>query len=65
MPNLKSVKTIVERMKNMSHSLTVSAKKDGRLTLQIKTNTVTLSSHFPDLGVQSFAGNDRFLSFIS
>ncbi|XP_008195631.2 checkpoint protein HUS1 isoform X2 [Tribolium castaneum] len=55
MPNLKTIKTIVERMRNMSHSLTVSATKDGRLTFQIKTNIVTLSSHFPGLGVESFA----------
>ncbi|XP_064211616.1 checkpoint protein HUS1 isoform X1 [Tribolium castaneum] len=57
MPNLKTIKTIVERMRNMSHSLTVSATKDGRLTFQIKTNIVTLSSHFPGLGVESFASN--------
>ncbi|KYB26297.1 Checkpoint protein HUS1-like Protein [Tribolium castaneum] len=55
MPNLKTIKTIVERMRNMSHSLTVAATKDGRLTFQIKTNIVTLSSHFPGLGVESFA----------
>ncbi|KAJ3638437.1 hypothetical protein MTP99_001801 [Tenebrio molitor] len=55
MPNLKTIKTIVERMRNMSHSLIVSATKDGRLTLQIKTNIVTLSAHFPDLSIESFA----------
>ncbi|CAH1163589.1 unnamed protein product [Phaedon cochleariae] len=55
MPSLKALKNIVERMKNMSHSLTVSANKYGRLTFQIKTNVVTLSSHFTDLSVHSFA----------
>ncbi|XP_044265051.1 checkpoint protein HUS1 [Tribolium madens] len=55
MPNLKTIKTIVERMRSMSHSLIVSARKDGRLTFEIKTNIVTLSSHFPGLGVESFA----------
>ncbi|KAG5894524.1 hypothetical protein JTB14_026813 [Gonioctena quinquepunctata] len=55
MPNLKALKNIVERMKNMSHSLIVSANKNGRLTFQIKTNVVSLSSHFTDLSVQSFA----------
>jgi HUS1 checkpoint protein len=58
MPNLKTIKTIVERMRNMSHSLIVSATKDGRLTLQIKTNIVTLSAHFPDLSIESFASNN-------
>jgi len=57
MPNLKSIKNIVEKMKNMSHSLTVKANKNGKLTLQIKTNTVSLSAHFPDLGINSFAGH--------
>ncbi|XP_023016232.1 hus1-like checkpoint clamp component [Leptinotarsa decemlineata] len=55
MPNLKALKSIVEKMKNMSHSLIVSANKNGRLTFQIKTNVVSLSSHFTDLSVQSFA----------
>lgn len=56
MPNLKALKNIVERMKIMSHSLTVSANKSGRLTLKINTNIVTFSAHFPDLSVESFAG---------
>lgn len=56
MPPLKPIKNIVDRMKNVSHSLIVSANKDGRLTLRIKTNTVTLSAHFPDLNIESFAG---------
>ncbi|KAJ8924418.1 hypothetical protein NQ315_007214 [Exocentrus adspersus] len=55
MPNLKALKNIVEHMRNMSHSLTVCADKNGRLTLKIKTNVVTLSAHFPDLSVESFA----------
>lgn len=56
MPPLKPIKSIVERMKNMSHNLIVSANKNGRLILQIKTNMATLSAHFTDLSVISFAG---------
>mgnify|MGYP002775682004 CR=1 FL=1 len=56
MPNLKSIKNIVERMKNLSQSLTVRANKNGKLTLQFKSNIVSLSAHFPDLSVNSFAG---------
>lgn len=55
MPHLKPLKNIVERMKTMSHGLTVSADRNGRLTLQIKTNMVKLSAHFPNLNVESFA----------
>lgn len=55
MPNLKPIKSIVERMKNMSHSLIVSATKFGKLSLQIKTNMVNLTAHFANLGIESFA----------
>ncbi|KAF5304880.1 hypothetical protein FQR65_LT00764 [Abscondita terminalis] len=55
MPHLKPVKNIVERMKNMSHALIVSANKFGKLSLQIKTNMVNLSAHFTNLGIHSFA----------
>lgn len=40
----------------MSNALIMSANKFGRLTLKIKTNMVTLSAHFPELSVESFAG---------
>lgn len=56
MPNLRLIKNIVERMKNVSHTLIVSADRYGRLTLMTKTNMVKLCAHFPDLSVQSFAG---------
>ncbi|KAF5272405.1 hypothetical protein FQA39_LY07873 [Lamprigera yunnana] len=55
MPNLRTIKNIVERMKNMSNLLTVSATKNGRLTLQIKTNVVRVSAYFSNLGIQSFS----------
>lgn len=59
MPSLKAVKNIVERMKNLGPSLIVSANKNGRLALRIKTNMVSLSAHFTDLNVESFAGNNH------
>nr|XP_022914458.1 checkpoint protein HUS1 [Onthophagus taurus] len=61
MPNLRLVKTIVESMKSMNPTINVSANKYGRLSLQIKTNTVSLSAHYPDLSVQSFAVGSTFL----
>lgn len=57
MPKLKILKTIVERMKTLSQTITVSAAKSGILTLQIRTNLVTLGAHFGDLSVESFAGD--------
>ncbi|XP_066249726.1 checkpoint protein HUS1 [Euwallacea similis] len=55
MPNLKSIKSIVEKMKNMSHCLVVRANRSGELTLEIKTNIIKLSAHFSHLNVHSFA----------
>ncbi|KAB0804327.1 hypothetical protein PPYR_02685 [Photinus pyralis] len=55
MPNLKPIKSIVERMKNMGHSLIVSATKFGKLSLRIKTDVVSLTAHFSNLGIESFA----------
>lgn len=48
-------------MRNISHSLTVSANKNGRLSLQIETNVVKLSAHFPDVMLESFIGKLKFL----
>ncbi|CAH1979678.1 unnamed protein product [Acanthoscelides obtectus] len=63
MPNLKFLKNIVDKMRNTSHTLIVSANKNGRLTLQVKTNMINLSAHFTDLNVDSFAGkNFKILS---
>lgn len=56
MPNLKSIKSIAEKMKNLGHGLTLRANKSGKLTLQIKNSVVNLSAHFPDLNVNSFVG---------
>ncbi|XP_056642687.1 checkpoint protein HUS1 [Diorhabda sublineata] len=55
MPSIRALKNIVERLRNMSHSLIVSANQNGRLTFQIKTNIVNIAAHFTDLSVQSFA----------
>lgn len=56
LPNLKSIKKIVDRMKNVNNSLVVMANKTGRLTLKVKSDTVTVSAHFTDLMIESFDG---------
>lgn len=53
MPQLKHVKNIVERMKNMSPRLTLSADKSGNFVLEIDTDSATVSTHFQDLQVWS------------
>lgn len=53
MPQLKHVKHIVERMKNMSPQLTLSADKTGVFVLKIDTDSATVSTHFQKLQVWS------------
>lgn len=65
MPPLKPIKSIVERMRSMSHNLIVTANKNGRLILQVKTNMATLSAHFTDLSIISFAGKQEVKVFLN
>ncbi|XP_076623331.1 hus1-like checkpoint clamp component [Colletes latitarsis] len=58
MPQLKYVRSIVERMKNMSPRLTLSADKCGMFVLEIDTDSATVSTHFQDLQVWSCSQNE-------
>ncbi|KAL6261724.1 hypothetical protein P5V15_006812 [Pogonomyrmex californicus] len=51
MPQLKHLRHIVERMKNMSSQLTVITNKCGTLIIKITVDYATVSSHFKDLQV--------------
>lgn len=51
MPPLKYVRNVVDRMKNMSSKLTVSADKTGMFVLSIDTDSATVSTHFQDLKI--------------
>ncbi|KOC63180.1 Checkpoint protein HUS1 [Habropoda laboriosa] len=53
MPQLRNVKGIVERMKNMSPRITISADKSGTFVLKIETDNATVSTHFQNLQVWS------------
>ncbi|XP_076684723.1 hus1-like checkpoint clamp component [Andrena cerasifolii] len=53
MPQLKHVRNIVERMKNMSPRLTLCADKSGVFVLRIDTDSATVSTYFQDLQVWS------------
>ncbi|XP_053971757.1 checkpoint protein HUS1 isoform X2 [Hylaeus volcanicus] len=58
MPNLKHVRNIVDRMKNMSPRLTITADKSGMFVLEIDTESATVSTHFQDLQVWSCSQKD-------
>ncbi|XP_072020768.1 checkpoint protein HUS1-like [Amphiura filiformis] len=58
MPPLKSVKTVVERMKNLGTYVEVSANHSGEMRLRIETEHVTVSTHFKDLEVAELDNGD-------
>lgn len=50
-PQLKYIRHIVERMKNMSSQLTIIANKCGALVLKVEVDYATVSTHFKELQV--------------
>nr|CAG4649911.1 EOG090X0TJE [Scapholeberis mucronata]SVE94058.1 EOG090X0TJE [Scapholeberis mucronata] len=52
MPQLRLMKCIVERMKNLANMATLSITAEGLLTLTVETDTVSVTSHFDDLYVE-------------
>ncbi|EFN77217.1 Checkpoint protein HUS1 [Harpegnathos saltator] len=50
-PQIKYLRHIVERMKNMSPKLTVIANKHGTLMLRIEVDHATVTSHFRELQI--------------
>ncbi|OAD59651.1 Checkpoint protein HUS1 [Eufriesea mexicana] len=59
MPQLKYIRNIVERMKNMSQWLTLSADNTGTLVLKIDNDSATVSTHFQDLQIWSCSQQNR------
>ncbi|XP_019749445.1 checkpoint protein HUS1 [Hippocampus comes] len=50
LPPLKTMKNVVDRMKNLSNFLVVEANLSGQMTLKIETDLVSVTTHFKDLG---------------
>ncbi|XP_072767086.1 checkpoint protein HUS1 isoform X2 [Anoplolepis gracilipes] len=50
-PNLKYLRCIVDRMKNMSSQLMIIANKSGTMILKIEVDYATVSTHFKGLQV--------------
>lgn len=59
MPQLKYIRNIVDRMKNMSQWLTLSADNTGTLVLKIDNDSATVSAHFQELQIWSCSQQDR------
>ncbi|XP_062841775.1 checkpoint protein HUS1 isoform X2 [Trichomycterus rosablanca] len=50
LPPLKTMKSVVDRMKNLSNYLVVEANHSGEMNLKIETDLVSVTTHFKDLG---------------
>ncbi|KAM8823325.1 checkpoint protein HUS1 [Spinachia spinachia] len=50
LPPLKTMKNVVDRMKNLSNFLVMEANRSGEMNLKIETDLVSVTTHFRDLG---------------
>ncbi|XP_069469433.1 checkpoint protein HUS1 isoform X3 [Ambystoma mexicanum] len=50
LPVLKTMKSIVERMKNLSNFVVIEANRNGQMNLMIETDLVSVTTNFKDLG---------------
>ncbi|EHB03958.1 Checkpoint protein HUS1 [Heterocephalus glaber] len=58
LPVLKTLKSVVEKMKNISNHLVIEANLNGELNLKIETDLVCVTTHFKDLGNPPLASDD-------
>ncbi|XP_011419857.1 checkpoint protein HUS1-like [Crassostrea angulata] len=49
MPQLKILKNVVDKMKNLSNYVILSANQNGEMKLMVETDMVSVSTHFRDL----------------
>ncbi|KAE8597138.1 hypothetical protein XENTR_v10016367 [Xenopus tropicalis] len=58
LPALKTMKSVVERMKNLSNYIVIEANRNGEINLKIETDLVSVSTHFKDLGNPPWVSDD-------
>ncbi|XP_022373895.1 checkpoint protein HUS1 isoform X2 [Enhydra lutris kenyoni] len=58
LPVLKTMKSVVEKMRNLSNHLIIEANLSGDLNLKIETELVCVTTHFKDLGNPPLASED-------
>ena len=49
MPTLKVVRNVVDRMKNLSNFILISANQSGEMKLVVETDMASISTHFKNL----------------
>ncbi|XP_029384655.1 checkpoint protein HUS1 [Echeneis naucrates] len=57
LPPLKTMKNVVDRMKNLSNFLVIEANLNGEMNLKIETDLVSVTTHFKDLGNPPWGGD--------
>ncbi|XP_071392740.1 checkpoint protein HUS1 isoform X1 [Centroberyx affinis] len=58
LPPLKTMKNVVDRMKNLSNFLVMEANLSGEMNLKIETDLVSVTTHFKDLGNPPWGDDD-------
>ncbi|XP_069469432.1 checkpoint protein HUS1 isoform X2 [Ambystoma mexicanum] len=58
LPVLKTMKSIVERMKNLSNFVVIEANRNGQMNLMIETDLVSVTTNFKDLGNPPWVSDD-------
>ncbi|XP_064362749.1 checkpoint protein HUS1 isoform X5 [Dromaius novaehollandiae] len=59
LPVLKTMKSVVERMKNLSNYIVIEANLCGEMNLKIETDLVSVTTHFRDLGNPPWASDNE------
>ncbi|XP_052803387.1 checkpoint protein HUS1-like [Mya arenaria] len=49
MPQIKVLRSVIDKMKNLSNQLVLSANRQGELKVSVSTDMVSVSTHFQDL----------------
>uniref|UniRef100_A0A8D0BTB1 Checkpoint protein n=1 Tax=Salvator merianae TaxID=96440 RepID=A0A8D0BTB1_SALMN len=58
LPVVKTMKSVVERMKNLSNSIVIEANQNGEMNLKIETDLVSVTTHFKELGNPPWESED-------
>ena len=51
LPEMKKLRHLLERYKTLGQAVTISATKQGRLSLKVESDEGTFSTHYPDMKV--------------
>ncbi|XP_039248649.2 checkpoint protein HUS1-like [Styela clava] len=65
MPPLKMVKTIAEKMKNISSYLILAANQQGEMLMRVDTDLVTVKTSFQDLDIPDVRMEDEEVQSVS